>query len=331
MVSFRFYTWWWFSSALEAFIRAKYEQRKWIAKEWIPPEITVSNDVSVVLFAFEFTYVIVHCRWILFGQNVYDVVVFLCSIFIYSWSNRKQIHDEMKHHRTLHKSVAHTFHTNDACLIQKAKSVPNNIPKLKGFATPAPVNNPVRQQGIDRPLPAMLPSMPIAPVPTPISVVQSNQQSNLLGLGKYWLYMSIVIRYIYADEPTLPLSSNHTLTSTKIVTADIVDPLHELFSPSSMANLSSNTGNGNPVTMTNLNKDLESAFSSSNTNSTTGGIMSTDKIMALFNTPQLSTAAPLPSSSSSGINLGLSSHGMYSYEPLHISNRSLTTSDLNET
>jgi stromal membrane-associated protein len=37
------------NSALESFIRAKYEQRKWIAKEWIPPEITVSSDVSVVL------------------------------------------------------------------------------------------------------------------------------------------------------------------------------------------------------------------------------------------------------------------------------------------
>ena len=35
--------------ALETFIRSKYEQRKWIAKDWIPPEITVSSDVSVVL------------------------------------------------------------------------------------------------------------------------------------------------------------------------------------------------------------------------------------------------------------------------------------------
>lgn len=35
--------------ALESFIRAKYEQRKWIAKEWVPPEIMVSSDVSVVL------------------------------------------------------------------------------------------------------------------------------------------------------------------------------------------------------------------------------------------------------------------------------------------
>ena len=40
--------------ALESFIRAKYEQRKWIAKEWIPPEITVSSDVSVVLFMLAF-------------------------------------------------------------------------------------------------------------------------------------------------------------------------------------------------------------------------------------------------------------------------------------
>ncbi len=38
-----------FLRALESFIRAKYEQRKWIAKEWIPPEITVPIDVSVVL------------------------------------------------------------------------------------------------------------------------------------------------------------------------------------------------------------------------------------------------------------------------------------------
>lgn len=36
------------SRALEAFIRAKYEQRKWIAKEWIPPEMTVG----------------ILCRWI---------------------------------------------------------------------------------------------------------------------------------------------------------------------------------------------------------------------------------------------------------------------------
>lgn len=47
------------SSALEAFIRAKYEQRKWLAKDWIPPEITVSSDVSVVydFFFFFLTFV----------------------------------------------------------------------------------------------------------------------------------------------------------------------------------------------------------------------------------------------------------------------------------
>ncbi|CAM2710396.1 unnamed protein product [Rotaria socialis] len=32
-------------STLESFIRAKYEQRKWIAKEWIPPAITVPIDL----------------------------------------------------------------------------------------------------------------------------------------------------------------------------------------------------------------------------------------------------------------------------------------------
>ena len=33
-------------SPLEQFIRSKYEQRKWIAKEWIPPNICISPDVS---------------------------------------------------------------------------------------------------------------------------------------------------------------------------------------------------------------------------------------------------------------------------------------------
>ena len=33
-------------SAMEQFIRGKYEARKWIAKEWIPPSITeLMNDV----------------------------------------------------------------------------------------------------------------------------------------------------------------------------------------------------------------------------------------------------------------------------------------------
>ena len=32
-------------SALEQFVRSKYEQRKWIAKEWIPPNINISPDL----------------------------------------------------------------------------------------------------------------------------------------------------------------------------------------------------------------------------------------------------------------------------------------------
>jgi len=33
-------------SAMEQFIRGKYEAKKWIAKEWTQPAITVSSDVS---------------------------------------------------------------------------------------------------------------------------------------------------------------------------------------------------------------------------------------------------------------------------------------------
>ena len=39
-------------SAMEQFIRGKYEARKWIAKEWIPPSITeLINDVKRALFS----------------------------------------------------------------------------------------------------------------------------------------------------------------------------------------------------------------------------------------------------------------------------------------
>ena len=37
-------------SALEQFVRSKYEQRKWIAKEWIPPNINISPDVYYLFF-----------------------------------------------------------------------------------------------------------------------------------------------------------------------------------------------------------------------------------------------------------------------------------------
>ena len=33
-------------SAMEQFIRNKYDQKKWIAREWTQPKIVVSSDVS---------------------------------------------------------------------------------------------------------------------------------------------------------------------------------------------------------------------------------------------------------------------------------------------
>lgn len=36
-------------SAMEQFIRAKYEQRKWIAKDWVPTPVTVPPHV-IILF-----------------------------------------------------------------------------------------------------------------------------------------------------------------------------------------------------------------------------------------------------------------------------------------
>ena len=38
-------------SAMEQFIRGKYEARKWIAKDWIPPSISeLMNEVRNILF-----------------------------------------------------------------------------------------------------------------------------------------------------------------------------------------------------------------------------------------------------------------------------------------
>jgi hypothetical protein len=42
-----------------------------------------------------------------------------------------------------------------------------------------------------------------------------------------------------------------------------------------------------------INKDLENTFSSKDTPTNNGGILSNEKIMALFNTPQISTATAL--------------------------------------
>lgn len=32
-------------SSLEAFIRAKYEQKKYIAREWVPPKVAIPKEV----------------------------------------------------------------------------------------------------------------------------------------------------------------------------------------------------------------------------------------------------------------------------------------------
>jgi hypothetical protein len=77
----------------------------------------------------------------------------------------------------------------------------------------------------------------------------------------------------------------------------VIDPLHELFTVSVTPN------QDNSATTTNFNKDLEGAFASP-TQATTSGMLSNDKIMALFKIPQLS-AGPV----STGINLGTSPMG----------------------
>lgn len=33
-------------SALEAFIRAKYEHKKYIAREWVPPKVSIPKEVG---------------------------------------------------------------------------------------------------------------------------------------------------------------------------------------------------------------------------------------------------------------------------------------------
>jgi len=74
---------------------------------------------------------------------------------------------------------------------------------------------------------------------------------------------------------------------TKASSTDNIDPLLEIFTTSS-----TNKGESN-VAMTTLEKDLETAFSPSNANNptaNTNSVMSNDKIMALFKTPQTPTA-----------------------------------------
>ena len=76
--------------------------------------------------------------------------------------------------------------------------------------------------------------------------------------------------------------------------SDILDSLNELFS----ATISSQNKTEENVEVISMNKELESAFSYSNETPTNNDEMTTkEKIMALFNTPQMSTAA------TSGINI----------------------------
>jgi len=73
-------------------------------------------------------------------------------------------------------------------------------------------------------------------------------------------------------------STNNAGSLTNVPSANILDPLHELFT----------------TTITSQNKaegEMQNAFSSSNDHSiNNGGVMSNEKIMALFNTPQTSVA-----------------------------------------
>ncbi|CAF1329776.1 unnamed protein product [Rotaria sordida] len=210
-------------STLEPFIRTKYEQRKWLAKEWIPPEITVPSDL------------------------------------IESETNQRRIETASE-------------------VAQVEKSVNNNnnnIPKLK----PIPTNNPVRQTGNDRAkpiiqLPTMTPSSSTTSASTPsVQPAVVENPPDLLGL----------------DEPSLPLSStssNNTTNPTKVPSSDIMNSLHDVFTTPS-TNI-----NENDVTTNNLEKDLQNIFLSPNDNTkstNTSNVMSNEKIMALFNTPQTST------------------------------------------
>jgi len=90
------------------------------------------------------------------------------------------------------------------------------------------------------------------------------------------------------DEPSVPLPSASS-NSIKASSTDNIDPLHEIFT------IASTNINESNIIMTNLDQDLQSAFlppsNDINTTSTnTNNVMSNDRILALFNTPQTSTA-----------------------------------------
>jgi hypothetical protein len=82
----------------------------------------------------------------------------------------------------------------------------------------------------------------------------------------------LIIQKNFLDEP-----SSHP-------TPAILNPMQELFQPTSVNKTEMNTE------IASINQELVSAFSSSNDlSSNTSGMMSNEKIMALFNTPQTST------------------------------------------
>lgn len=149
---------------------------------------------------------------------------------------------------------------------QVEKNAQNNIPKLKPFSAPLSANNPVRQQATDRPSPTAPSSITSTPAAIP-----SQNLPDLLGL----------------DEPTFPNPSHSTLQSVQVFSTKPTDPLHDLFTtPSVTVNETSSAA------ATAFSKDLETAFTASNPTST-GGMMSNDRIMALFKAPQAATGTSI--------------------------------------
>ncbi len=115
--------------------------------------------------------------------------------------------------------------------------------------------------------------------------IAENNNQNLLNLGIHIYRKKITYNSIsFLDEP-----SSHS--SPTIPPSNILDPLHELFPPTSVNKIETNPE------IPSINQELASAFSSSNDISThTSGMMSNEKIMALFNTPQTSTINIRPAS-----------------------------------
>jgi len=97
----------------------------------------------------------------------------------------------------------------------------------------------------------------------------------------------------FSDEPSSSSSNNtSSSTSTNVPSSNILDPLHELFTTTTTSQNKTEIN----IEVQNIDKDLENAFSSSNDTSTNNsGIMSNEKIMALFNAPQTSAGTNIRS------------------------------------